>query len=195
MPRISNLFFAGFTTEICFVFQTMMHATCCIYLIPHVLITLKTCGEDHRLCSPSSYNCVHSLITSFQIQTFFAASCSQTPALFVVPTGETMFHAHIKWHAEFERFVRVLTFTLLDTGNDRIFKSRCGEDCRRGKSWSLTIRPHGSQLSFCGPAQRLLQRCGWETRNVSQRVCSLPIVKCPVVRGTLDAGRRYILTY
>jgi len=95
VPRISKLFSSGFTTEICFVFQTLMHATCCIYLMPHVLITVKTCGEDHRLCS-SSYNCLQSPITSFQIQTFFAASFSQTPTVFVVPTGETKFHAYIK---------------------------------------------------------------------------------------------------
>jgi hypothetical protein len=96
VPRISKLFSSGFTTEICFVFQTLMRATCCIYLIPHVLIAVQTCDEDHRLYSPSSCNCLQSPVTSSQIQTFFAASCSQTPTVFVVPTGYTKFHAHIK---------------------------------------------------------------------------------------------------
>jgi hypothetical protein len=94
VPIISKLFSSGSTTEVCFVFQTLMRATCCIYLIPHVLITVKTCGEDHRLCSPC--NCLQSPVTSSQIQIFFATSCSQTPTVFVVPTGDIKIHAHIK---------------------------------------------------------------------------------------------------
>jgi hypothetical protein len=96
VPRISKLFSSGFTTEICFVFQTLMRSTCCIYLIPHVLIIAQICGEDQRLYSPSSCNCLQSPVTFSQIETVFAASCSQTPTVFVVPTGEMKFHARIK---------------------------------------------------------------------------------------------------
>jgi hypothetical protein len=155
-----------------------MGATCCIYLIPHVvIIVVKTCSEDHKLYSPSSCNCLQSLVTSSQIQTFLAASCSQTPTVCVVSTWETN-----KITCRIEGLC-VFWPTFLDWGNERIFISRCW--CFRlevGRSWSLSVRLHGTPLRFAGRNNTWCSAVGGNSE--CEAAVFRPVVMCPAVRVT-----------